>query len=338
MIQLRGLKRLIQITSVVTLTAFFLALFLWKSDLRNVWRIMTSIEVEWLIAAFAINFAALFFRTWRWRRLIGGADPPGFYPMFFATTTGYMLSTVLPIRAGDVARPALLARRSRVRFSEALGTVLTERFLDLIAILVLFVYFCVVHWDGFAEGRMVIRGGATGAVALLAALIAFLIGLYFFTAPVRRVHQWLGGVLPRRFREPWMRFFDAFARTLSISERPVDLAFVVACTVAIWICLTAQLWVVLVGMHRPLPYDASFLITAVTTVGLAIPTPGGIGGFHKVCQWVLETFYRFDVDSSVATAVLFHVVGTLPVVVSGIALFLREGLRWKELTAEASGE
>src|SRR5256885_4582560 len=48
---------------------------------------------------------------------------------FFANTVGYMLSTVLPIRAGDVARPALLARRTNVRFAGALGTVLTERIL-----------------------------------------------------------------------------------------------------------------------------------------------------------------------------------------------------------------
>jgi hypothetical protein len=75
----------------------------------------------------------------------------------------------------------------------------------------------------------------------------------------------------------------------------------------------------------------------VATVGIAIPTPGGVGGFHKLCQWLLTTFYHFDIDASVATAVLFHVVGTLPVVVSGIAMFLHEGLRWKDLT-EVSGD
>ena len=49
-------------------------------------------------------------------------------------------------------------------------------------------------------------------------------------------------------------------------------------------------------------------------------------------------FRSFDIDSSVATAVLFHLVGTLPVVVSGVVLLLREGLRWKDLTEAASSE
>jgi len=331
-------KRVLQTVSIIALTAFFLALFLRNSNLRDVGRIMASANLGWIAAGCGVNFCALVFRAVRWRVLIGGEEPPPFYPTFFATATGYMLSTVLPIRAGDVVRPALLARRTRVRFAEALGTVLTERVVDLIAILTLFAWFCVRHWDDFPQARAVIRGGAVGAGALLAALFLFLLGIRFFRNRIRRVHEWVGRIVPERFRAAWMRFFDAFAHTLTITERPRDFFAVVGCTVAVWTCLTAQLWVVFIGLGRHVPYDSTFLINAVATVGLAIPTPGGVGGFHKVCQWLLETFYRFDIDNSVATAVLFHIVGTLPVVVVGIALFVREGLRWRDVREVASSD
>ena len=88
-------------------------------------------------------------------------------------------------------------------------------------------------------------------------------------------------------------------------------------------------------MHRPLPYDSTFFISGVTTIGVAIPTPGGVGGFHKLCQWALTSFYGFDIDSSVATALILHLVGAVPVVVTGVALFAREGLRWRDLTHAA---
>ena len=71
---------------------------------------------------------------------------------------------------------------------------------------------------------------------------------------------------------------------------------------------------------------------------VAVLGPGGVGGFHKVCQWVLTTFYGFDIDTSVAVAVLFHIVGTLPVVVIGGILFLREGLNWRQLSQETHAE
>jgi glycosyltransferase 2 family protein len=330
------LKRILQITLVAALTVFFLAFFLWKSHLRDVWRILLGTNIAWFAIGFFINGSALFFRTVRWRVLLDASNPPPFYPTFFANTMGYMLSTILPIRAGDVARPALLARRTNIRFSEALGTVLTERVLDLLSILLLFVFFCVYRWYDFPSA--VVHGGAIIAGAMLAALVLLILAFRFFGDHVRRLHDWLGRFLPQRFREPWMRFFDAFAGTLQITERPRDFMAVILTTICIWFCLTSQFWFVLMASHRPLPFDSSFFLTAATTVGIAIPTPGGVGGFHKVCQYVLTTFYGFDIDTSVAVAVLFHIVGTLPVVVVGGILFLREGLNWRQLSQETHAE
>jgi uncharacterized membrane protein YbhN (UPF0104 family) len=91
-----------------------------------------------------------------------------------------------------------------------------------------------------------------------------------------------------------------------------------------------QFWVVAQGMAHHLPFDSSFFISGVTTLGLAVPTPGGVGGFHKVCQLILTTFYGFDIDTSVAVALLFHVVGTVPVLVTGLILFTHAGLHFRE--------
>ena len=84
--------------------------------------------------------------------------------------------------------------------------------------------------------------------------------------------------------------------------------------------------------------DASLFLNAATTLGIAIPTPGGVGGFHKICQWVLTTYYRFDIDTSVAVAVLLHIVSTAPVMIAGLTLFLREGLTWRQLSRETTAD
>lgn len=332
------MRRALQIISVTILTILLLAVFLWNSNLRDVWRILKSTSIAWFALGLFTNFCALIFRTVRWRLLLDRRRPPPFYPTFFANTTGYMLSTVLPIRAGDVARPALLARRTSVRFAVALGTVLTERIVDLVAIILVYDYYCVKHWNDFREGRAVVQDGAIGASIVLAAIVALTVGIFFFRDPVRRVHAWIGGIVPRRFHDAWMKFFDAFTASLDIVRHPLALLQVFLCTAAIWFCLTAQFWLVLVAAHRRLDFDTSFFICGVTTIGLAIPTPGGVGGFHKICQYVLTTFYRFDIDSSVAVTVLLHIVGTLPVVVTGIALFFREGLNWKQLKEETRAD
>jgi glycosyltransferase 2 family protein len=331
-------KRILQIAGIVALTIFFLWLFLRNANLADVGRIIGGSTKGWIFLGFGVNALALILRTQRWRMLLDPDDPPPFYATFFANTLGYMLSIILPIRAADVARPALLARRTSHRFSGALGTVLTERVLDLTSILGLFVTFAFLRWNEFSRDPQVarwfyiVRAGAIASVVILVALAGLIAALLLFGANVRRLHERLGRFLPERFRSPWMHFFDSFTETLVIARRRGHFAVVVLLTAGVWACLTSQFWFATMAVHHPLPFDSSFFVTGVTTVGLAIPTPGGIGGFHKACQLVLTRFYGFDVNASVAVAVLFHLIGTLPVLTTGLVLFAREGMRWKDVT------
>ena len=332
------MKRTLQIAAIAALTILFLVLFLRNANLAEVWAILKSTSAGWLVLALLVNFSALLFRTIRWRIILDVDDPPPFYPTFFANTVGYMLSTILPIRAADVARPALLARRTTHRFSGALGTVLTERMLDLFSILTLFVTFAVLRWNQFshdprtARWFYVVKAGAIASAVILVALVVFMFGLFFFRPFIRRMHELLGKLVPKRFRESWMHFFDSFTETLELTKHRAAFAKVLLCTAGVWSCLTGQFYLTTLALHRPLPFDSAFFVTGVTTVGLAIPTPGGVGGFHKACQLVLTNFYQFDVDSSVATAILFHIVGTVPVLLTGLLLFAREGLKWRDVT------
>ena len=336
------MKRILQIAAVVALTVFFLWLFLKNANLRDVGQILRRAEPGWIFIGFAVNVTALLLRTVRWQTLLDPDDPPPFYATFFANTVGYMLSNILPIRAADVARPVLLARRTTHRVSGALGTVLTERMLDLTSILGLFVYFAFRRWNEFSHNPditawlYIVRGGAIASVVILAGLGTLILGMMYFRATIRRAHEWLGRLLPQRFRSSWMHFFDTFTDTLRIVKNKAAFAKVLLCTMGIWACLTSQFWFAAKSLHRAVPFDASFFITGVTTVGAAIPTPGAIGGFHKACQLVLTHFYAFDVDTSVAVAVLFHLIGTLPVLILGFALAGREGIRLKDVTRDDS--
>ncbi|HUP60538.1 MAG TPA: lysylphosphatidylglycerol synthase transmembrane domain-containing protein [Thermoanaerobaculia bacterium] len=336
------MKRILQFAAIAALTIFFLWLFLRNANLKQVGAILKTTTVGWVLIGFAANSMALLFRTIRWRTILDPDHPPPFFATFFANTVGYMFSIILPVRASDVARSALLARRTEHRFSGALGTVMSERVLDLTSILTLFLIFAIRRWDEMSAIRgwfEIVRAGAIASAAILIALWSFLFGLYFFTDHVRRAHQWFGKLLPRRVRDSWMHFFDTFAETLELTRHRGAFLRIVLCTAGVWLCLTSQFWFAARAVHHPLPYDSSFFVTGVTTVGLAIPTPGGIGGFHKACQLVLTRFYHFDIDSSVAVALVFHLIGTLPVLVTGLILFAKEGVRWKDVTrGEERGE
>lgn len=337
-VQIAPLRRRLQLVAVLLLTALLIWLFLRNASLPDVGKILRRTNFAWVALAVALNLIALVFRTIRWRIVLNPDDPPSFYATFFANSVGYMLSSILPIRAADFARPALLARKTSHRFSGALGTVLTERILDLVSMLLLFLFFAIRRWpeytarpDTASLWRMLVQPAAIAAALALTAMTLFIIGLLLFTPFVRRLHQGLGRLVPRRFRDSWMNFFDAFVRSLDIA-RHRRFWIVLVCTAGIWACLTAQFTFSARALHIPLPLDSNIFVTGAATLSLVIPTPGGIGAVHKTSEFIMRRFYGLDVDSAVAAALLFHLIGFAPVLVIGGTLALREGLRWRDVT------
>jgi glycosyltransferase 2 family protein len=336
----RSLKRFLQTVLVLALTAFFLWLFLKNADWRSVKAIFAKASLGWLVPAVVANMLALIFRTMRWRTLLDPEDPPPFYATFFANTIGYMASSLLPVRASDLARSALLSRRTTHRFSGAFGTVMTERVLDLSSVLLLFVYFTLRRRGEMTSDPRtqqlflyLVQPAAVVAALAVTGLAVFVASILLFGARARRIHAAVGRIVPSRFRGGWMHFFDTFVATLEITKHGPALRRILLLTVGVWFCLSTQVYLSAVALHMPVPFDATFFITGASTIGLAVPTPGGVGGMHKVCQFVLTRFYHFDINASVAAAVLFHLVGTIPVIITGLILFLREGVRWRDVSS-----
>ena len=328
-------KNTIRIAIIAILTVVLLALFLRNSDLSEVGALILRIRFEWLIPGFLANFTALLCRSLRWRIIINPDDPPPVYATFFATAIGFMSSAILPVRAGDVIRPALLSRRTDIRFSSALGTVVTERLLDLTSIVTLFLTFVVLALSGLTslpvERLAFLRGAGVIALGIFTAIVVLVVSAYRFREPARRIVGWIARIAPERFKESTLNLFDSFVSSLRLPGRPTKLLLVLGLTATIWLCLTSQFYFVMLAFGRPLPFTASFLVTALSILGFSIPTPGGVGGFHKATQIVLVTFYGFSIDTSVAVALVFHLVGTAPVLTTGAILFLKEGLSWRQI-------
>jgi hypothetical protein len=228
-----------------------------------------------------------------------------------------------------------MKRKTGIRFSSGIAMVLTERMLDLIAILSMLCWFVVASANDAAfsvEQRVLLRTVGLVAGAILFAMLFFVTGIVLATGSIRRLHERLGLLLPLRFRDPWMHFFETFTSSFrNAAEHPAAFLKVIVLTIVTWACLSSQFWFASLAMSHDLPFLSCFLLTGVSIVGMMIPTPGGVGGFHKMVQVGLIQFYAFGIDDSVAYALVVHVVGTAPVVLAGLALFAKEGLSWGQL-------
>ena len=122
---------------VLALALGLLGLFLYNVDVRGVIGEIMRSRPEWLLVSMLTMLLNLAIRAWRWQYLLEPLGSASFGNAFRATAVGFAASSVLPARAGEVIRPYFLARHERMSATGAFATIVLERLLDMIAVLVL---------------------------------------------------------------------------------------------------------------------------------------------------------------------------------------------------------
>ena len=122
---------------VLALALGLLALFLHNVDLRGVLGEILHARPDWLALSLATMFVNLAIRSRRWQYLLEPLRPTTFGNAFRATAVGFAASTVLPARAGELIRPYFLARHEHMSATGAFATIVLERLMDTLTVLVL---------------------------------------------------------------------------------------------------------------------------------------------------------------------------------------------------------
>ncbi len=136
---------------------FFLGIgvfFIWffikdltENDKKNIIESLKNANYFWIVISVLIGLASHLFRTLRWRILFEPmGHKPGILNTFFAVMTGYLANLALP-RLGEITRCGILKKYNGISFTNALGTVIAERALDILTFLVLFVINILIQFQ-----------------------------------------------------------------------------------------------------------------------------------------------------------------------------------------------
>ena len=303
---------------------------------------MKSARLDLLFGAFVLTVAMYVVRAERWQYLLAPLGPTRFAVTFRATVIGFAASFILPARAGEVLRPYLLARKEQLSVTATFATVIVERMLDLVAVLLLLAIFLFGLESGEAAAaprlyQAVWYGGAITTPIGAAILVA----MFMMAGHPERLHRLVlrvERVLPGKIARAVASFARTFAEGLVVVRDPSRLVWAMAWSLVLWLSIAAQVWMVVRAFDVTLPFGGSFLLTAMLVVGVALPTPGGVGGTHEVLRLGLTSFYAADNNAAVGAAILQHAVNFVPVLVLGLVFLAHDGLslsRLRAMTAEA---
>lgn len=277
-----------------------LALALVGIEWNQVGATLHRADWRYLIPALGALLGFLIGRSIRWRILL--ASEIGLTDVFAITNIGYLVSNVLPFRLGDPARAVAIGLTGKVRTSAALSTVVVERVLDMLMVVLLLAFTLpFVGQAGWTRDAGVFGGAA--AVTALAVLVVLAHGPSWCERALGRILA----AVPRIDRERWMGTLAGLLDGL-VALRSVRSAIgLLVWSLVTWASSVAFYFAVLRAfVERPSLIQASFLTCAVG-LSVALPSsPGALGVFQVAARYALQLPFGVPAGTATATAFAAH--------------------------------
>jgi uncharacterized protein (TIRG00374 family) len=279
----------------------------------------------WIVLAELAYVGFILVRGWRWQVILRASAPHASLGDATAVTAiGFALNSVSPFKLGELLRIGAIAPRVKIGVGEAGATVVVERVLDVLALLVI------------AIGAAALSGGSSNSFGLwsgvlVIAAISVAIGVVAYLM-VTNPQATLAIIerVARRMPPRVGTFVDAFAASVlkgfASLRSPRRLAAAAALSVLVWLCIVIGLVAFFRALTPQLSLSTLVLACAIFVISQAVSiTPGSVGTYEGFFLLVLSTFGARPAALVTAVAVLSHVGNIAALLGAGAvgALWLR---------------
>lgn len=302
---------------------FFLWLTMRKSNWADIKQDIISARYVFLIPATIMLLLSHLSRAVRWKILM---EPLGYKPSlvntYFTVLIGYWANLVFP-RLGEVLKCTILGRYEKVPFDKLVGTIVAERAFDIVSLIVVFAITVGIQYDLvgtyttdlFSNAFRNDSGGISlkkvwitiAVIVAVILLIGFLLKKLAHISFIQKTKQMLRGVAQgltsvRYIRSKGWFFFH---------------------TVSIWLFYLLSTYMGFFAMQDMSQYGikAAFSALSFGSLGMIVPSPGGIGSYQYAVQQVL-LLYGISAERGLSLGMLIWFAQTGIIIIFGTLSFL----------------
>lgn len=268
----------------------------------------------WMLLSLAFGILPQMARAWRWKMAL---EPLGEHPRRTSCTDAifmsYAASLVIP-RVGEVTRCGTLKTADGVSFTKSLGTVVTERLVDSLLMLLFTGIAFLLQLPMFLRflketntniGDLLYRFTGTGYIVTFICLVAALIAGF---VAIRRFSFFKKG------RDMLRDMWEGVLSLRKVRNLPLYLFY----SVLIWVGYFLHFYIAFFSFDftAHLSIGAAFLIFCVGTFAVLVPTPNGAGPWHFAVKTML-VLYGVAETQAIMFALTVHTIQTALVVLLG---------------------
>lgn len=342
----KGLKQTIRLIVFLALAILLLWISFKDINITDLWSVLKTANYWWLLLSLLMTVIAFLIRARRWTLLIQPLGyTPGVMNAYHAVTTGYFANLIFP-RLGEITKCAALADKEKIPFDKLVGTMLIERTIDMLTVLILLGITLVA--GSTTAGSFLAENVAAplsqkfsssyGSEILFYLLIAspvvLVITLYF------ALRKKLSG---RPFFKKMYSFTDGIIdglKSIALLKRKWE--FIIQ-TVLLWLVYLFMTWFPLMCLDSTagLGLKGAVFVGIIGSFGMAAPVQSGLGAFHWIVSRGLLFAYGIPLEEGLASATLLHESQMVIIAVFGAIsfffLFGRKGGRILHLPDQNQG-
>lgn len=247
---------------------------------------------SWLVLLMVFGLGSNFFRAQRWRLLL---RPLGYNPNYWNTFSAVMIMFFANLafpRLGEVLRCSILAKYEKVPVEKSLGTMVLERVIDLICILILGGIILLLEYQRYLQFFKDLFFGNKGVdiaqetnYTKYLIMISVATVLFILTFFMVRKHGFekIINFVKNKIRGLWQGI-------ISIKDLEEKWEFIFH-TIGIWICYILMPYFGFKCLEETANLGITAAMAAVFFGGFAmVATQGGIGAFQIVMEKILATY------------------------------------------------
>ncbi|MBS4028108.1 MAG: flippase-like domain-containing protein [Ignavibacteriales bacterium] len=323
------------------MSVFLMVLFLYFAFRGTDWNALKeslrTANYWWMLVMFLILIVSHLVRAYRWKYFLAPIKSNiRFSNLFSSLMIGYMVNNFLP-RGGEIVRPYTLGKLEGISRSSAFGTVVMERFIDFLSFIILVALIPLVYSGPLTEKfPWLIETSVIASVVTFAGL-GSIIFLMFKREYVFRLLEKITKRFSQQTSEKIHRIAHSFLDGFLFIKTTEHYFAIILSSILVWLLYILMTFVAFFSFQelRALDFGSALVLQAISSIGIAIPTPGGTGSYHLITIQTLTKLYAVNETVARSYATLTHAVGYLGVIVVGLYYFVHDHLRVSEVLHEA---
>jgi hypothetical protein len=313
------------IISLVSLASIFLIV-----DFEELLNALKNARYGYLLLTLTGLILFLIVRAVRWQYMLAMQAP--YKQVFHIQNIGYMLSQVLPLRLGDVARAVLIGRIKPVTIAQGISTTVIDRVLDMVFMIILLPFALANVGTLTPELRDAAQGFGFVAVVGMGVLIVAANQRPF----TLKTATFILNKLPFLDTAVWTQRLDDLLQGLSSLTSLKDILILSILSIIVWIPIIFAYYTALLAANIQPTIPMAALTVVIAAIAVALPSsPGQAGVFHLGVTIGLTAIMKQPEDKAVTFAVLYHGLNMISLIIIGLIGLWQTGLSFQSVVTTA---